>query len=1078
MDYTQEILLNSSINKKSTNENASLNVNLSGNKKLLPEDGITDTLDVYNVYLDERAKSNKFRIVINVNPFCTNVLFNPFTEIVRNEGSKDVECLNYVDGGMTTDDAKSVVKGTFENSTFKWTQREAIRDTQLSNEICGFDYHCGLDIFNNHTLRQRVLTAINYDSTNSRLKIGTYQSGQTKDDTIITVYGNSYSGASVNQRRNLNVYVDDNFNTIDDYMRDKNGVIVSDNVPLIAPRRIIAGMLSSNYKSNNRTYVLPLHVYQNYNTKTFEESIDENIVEDNGWYGFKNEMVLGKKNIENEVLPTTISFKRNFKVDRYDVGCNGGVVNLKSNDMTSTAQADAESIITNRTINNREYGDFIDMYPGRDLYSFTPKYNMHRHRLEKNWNYCLTYPSRSVIKNGLSNFPFFYIDENNNAALKVHMIDEGTVDDYGLNVLTIYSVCQHGLAEGDKINIYRRYKDKDTKKYVVDLSYSSAQVRHVVDKYIFQIKKDTANMSDEWLELEDRGNGVWHHTDGKYYPICESNRCNVDYKAQNIYFRRVVNGVECKYYVRMFSRIPNFKFKDEEINDYTLYDDYFNKKKEEEEGTTLLKKFSNPTDSRSEFESHCSKLGFAETTYGDDVTEILFTDDVDTSYLRDNLDRPVSDIYLTVVKNNKGYKEWYGIHSNIDIDSVNVEYSHCFGKVNGSFLLSWYFREFYLGAPSYSGLRDVRDITANPDETGRSLYTKNLKVNDTERDVDEIEFDNDYEYYGDICSYSPVDCDEQVIQTAMHRFNTVQRELGNLDAQAKTMFNNGTMEVDEIRDDENTLLFERTSVEGQYGDPYKLFEEGGKNKKSASEIGDGDKLLYHTTNEKYNKMLNFSEGYYYQPHYRISVKTVSSTMNYVSGIKYEIFEVLKTDEINKNRVVYELTTTKPNYLSKNEKITMYKRTTNEYFYVTVLNPISFNKFSCVIANEYGNHNIEIDGFTDIENINDYILVKKRNNVPEYAEMIKDGSCRYCWRNVVSNGTEKEANLYPFTNGAFYINRRINFYLRRQDPWKENLALFGVGDMDFVPEGENIRKYPNFNPYYDDDNYEINEIEEC
>jgi hypothetical protein len=201
-------------------------------------------------------------------------------------------------------------------------------------------------------------------------------------------------------------------------------------------------------------------------------------------------------------------------------------------------------------------------------------------------------------------------------------------------------------------------------------------------------------------------------------------------------------------------------------------------------------------------------------------------------------------------------------------------------------------------------------------------------------------------------------------------------------------------------------------------------------------------------------------------------------MNYVSGIKYEIFEVIQTDERNNGRIVYELATTNPNYFSKNEKITMYKRTTNEYFYVTVLNPISFNKFSCVIANEYGNHNIEIEGFTDIENINDYILVKKHNNVPEYAEMIKDGSCRYCWRNVVSNGIEKEANLYPFTNGAFYINRRINFYLRRQDPWKENLALFGVGDMDFVPEGENIRKYPNFNPYYDDDNYEINEIEEC
>ena len=37
-------------------------------------------------------------------------------------------------------------------------------------------------------------------------------------------------------------------------------------------------------------------------------------------------------------------------------------------------------------------GDFVDMYPGRDLYTFLPKYNKFRKRIEKNWNYCMTYP--------------------------------------------------------------------------------------------------------------------------------------------------------------------------------------------------------------------------------------------------------------------------------------------------------------------------------------------------------------------------------------------------------------------------------------------------------------------------------------------------------------------------------------------------------------------------------------------------------------------------------------------------------------------------------------------------------------
>ena len=138
MDYTQKILLNSSINKEATNENASLNINFSGNKRLLPEEDINDSVDAFNVYLDERKKSNKFRLVVNVNPFCSNVLFNPFTEIVRDEGTSSVRCLNY--SALTTSEINGLREG--ENSViiksddFMWNQREAIRDTQLSNEYC------------------------------------------------------------------------------------------------------------------------------------------------------------------------------------------------------------------------------------------------------------------------------------------------------------------------------------------------------------------------------------------------------------------------------------------------------------------------------------------------------------------------------------------------------------------------------------------------------------------------------------------------------------------------------------------------------------------------------------------------------------------------------------------------------------------------------------------------------------------------------------------------------------------------------------------------------------------------------
>ena len=89
-------------------------------------------------------------------------------------------------------------------------------------------------------------------------------------------------------------------------------------------------------------------------------------------------------------------------------------------------------------------------------------------------------------------------------------------------------------------------------------------------------------------------------------------------------------------------------------------------------------------------------------------------------------------------------------------------------------------------------------------------------------------------------------------------------------------------------------------------------------------------------------------------------------------------------------------------------------------------------------------------------------------------MIKDGSCRYYWRNIISNGIEDgDSKVYPFTNGAFYVNKQINFFLRRQDPHGENLGKLVQGQMDFTPKGE---KLPD--DYYDNLYYDSEEIETC
>ena len=1048
METTQKILLNSSKNKKNVNENISLNIAFSGNKKLLPEDAINDSINSYDVYLNERKNSNKFRIVVDINPFCSNVLFNPFTEIVKDEGTENVICLNY-----ENDYIEENTIGKPEN--FKWNQYEAIRDTQLSNKACGFDYHCGIDIFNNHILRNKTFKAVNFNEYVSYNEIGVFN----------LAYGDNFSKVKVNEQGNGHVYTSKDFNTIDDYMRDKDGWIISEHFPKIVQKSIV--------RRNIETIVLPLHLYQNYDVLDYKGCINEKLLEDNGWYGFSNPSTLGVTTLVNEThqkSDSTIEFKSN----KLKLNCDGDTpykdtISLTAKKTTITEDIDASSLDINKTINNKEYCDYIDMYPGRDLYSFTPKYNEGRKRLEKNWNYCLTYPSKNVIKNGKENegvvFPFFRLDQSGNTSLKVYMFDEYTVDDDETPLVTIYTISQHGLMVGDLINLYKGD----------NIFYESAEVIHVIDKYIFQIFKSEGDISNNWIEVKNRGVGIYDK-----YPICESNRCNVDPDAQDIHIRRVINGVECKYYVRKFSRLPNFKFKDEEINDYTLYDDNHKKngkrkRRPTDSDLTLIERFSKPGDPTCEFESHAGKLGFASTSYGDDSTEIVFTDTIDTSYLRDNLGRPLSDIYFTIVKNNKGYKEWYGIKKEIEIKNINVEFSHCFGKINSSFLLSEYYRESYKSGVN-ADLYDVRDITFNKNKIN-GLITETDIVSKQDY-ADEIEFDRDWEYYGDICCYSPVDCDEQSIQMAMHRFNTVQRELQNLDSKALNNFNQGVMYHNEIFDVENTLPFEKTNN----GDPWSVFNNGSLNPKPRKAINSTDKNLYHTTKEELKNMLNFPEGYYYQPHYRINIKTVSSELSSDKAIEYEVSEIIDTKEkLSNDRNVFEIKTSESNYFCKNEKIVLYKRSINAYYFVTIIELIDFNRFKCVIADENGNHLGENNKLLGSEvDINDYVLLKKQYSTPYYARLIKDGSCRYCWRNILSNGIEGNEKNYPFTNGAFYINRKINFFLRRQDPMKENLGYIipnTEGIYDYVPNGENINNYPNFNPS-NKINYEANEIKEC
>ena len=1004
---THIFLLNKELNKKSVNKDISLNVELSGNEKILPEDSIVSNISSYDVYVNERSNSNKFRLIFNINSVCSNVLFNPFTEIVKNEGDAgNVKCLNFeninteqINSFVDDGEQKIIGKGL----DFIWSEYEAIRDTQISNERFGFEYHCGLDMFNNHILRSTTFKSINYSHESSEY-IGSLQKA----------YGDTYNHVYVVKNGSPRSYLGKDFNTIDDYARDKYGHIIPEEAT------VNAYSIERDRNSFWKTFKtnLPLHVYENSDVYSFKNAIKNRLINNNGWYGFNNPSifsysVINKFDDENKE-------NKNYSVD----------------------------LGINKAINYKKYCEFIDLYPGKDLYSFSPKFNKYRNRLEYNWNYCLTYPSENLLyyktmEDQEEVFPFFTINKDR-SALRALMIDEYVVSDDGINLFTVYSVCKHGLMVGDTVNIYKAYTDESGND-VVELPYESVSVLNVVDGYIFQVAKNDTNVSEKWIELTNIPENYLYAYNNDVYYVTESKRVNVDPKAQNIFFRKVVDNVECEYYVRKFSRVPNFKFRDEEVNDYTLYDSSYNRAKEGRGEKTLIKKFSDPTNNRSFFDNHIAKLGFSKNAYGDDNTELVFTDDIDVSYLRDNLGRPLSSIYLTIVKNNKGYKEWYGIDEfkptggKTMSDMINlpgIEYSHCFGKVNSSFLLSEYYRKT---KDLNNMLLDVRDING---VNNKGLLNSSGK--------DDVDFYHDYDYYGDICCYSPSDCDEQVLQTAMHRFNTVQREIGILNAETSSYF--GDIVTDEILDDDYNVIIKR---------PFKIPDN------FYDYFNGENNVAKHTIKKAYSNLTKQTEGYYYQAHYRIPIKTISNELSSSNAIEYNLYKVerIEGDDIT----LFELKTIESNDFCKNEKVILHKRSTNEYFYVTVVELITNNRFRCKIEDIYGEYVSNIDGFTVADKIDDFLLLKKHLDTPYYARLAKDGSCKFQWRNIISNGFENEETIYPFANGAFYITQQINFFLRRQDPAEEYMYndFKGIEYEGLIPEfGEFIDRTPNIktDPY--------------
>ena len=146
--------------EQSTNKNNRIMLDLRQRYKALPSNQYSDTLDLNELFEAEREASNKYRLIFTLNPVMTNVLFNIMTEVVLNDGC----AAQRVDGrvkaptGMVDPDTNDEIEIYGDPNP---DRIKMIQNTEYSRNGLGYTYQCGMDIFNNHILRDVSFKSVN-----------------------------------------------------------------------------------------------------------------------------------------------------------------------------------------------------------------------------------------------------------------------------------------------------------------------------------------------------------------------------------------------------------------------------------------------------------------------------------------------------------------------------------------------------------------------------------------------------------------------------------------------------------------------------------------------------------------------------------------------------------------------------------------------------------------------------------------------------------------------------------------------------------------------------------------------------
>jgi len=180
--------------------------------------------------------------------------------------------------------------------------------------------------------------------------------------------------------------------------------------------------------------------------------------------------------------------------------------------------------------------------------------------------------------------------------------------------------------------------------------------------------------------------------------------------------KRLYFNTEVKYYLRIFKKVNGYLTnKQIENDDYELF-----------------------------------PVGFSKTIFNDTIFQVMFNEDVYIEGLKDNLGRPLSELYLTILKTSSN-----GIFTNVidGFDMVNIE-----GNVKTN-------------SDTFLKMSNIRKMHTLGNDT-RAPFKSHIPLdNGLKVDI------NDSTFYGDLVEFSPYEFNETVLSEVTHRFNTIDREL-------------------------------------------------------------------------------------------------------------------------------------------------------------------------------------------------------------------------------------------------------------------------------------------------------------